>query len=85
MFPCLLTRREAADHLRALGFPTAPATLAKLACTGGGPTMTHFGRKPLYRPEDLLAWAESRCRVRTSTSDPGAPLSATAGGDGDGR
>jgi len=38
---------------------TAPATLAKLACIGGGPNFESFGRKPLYREADLLAWAKA--------------------------
>lgn len=70
----LLTRREAAAHLSDSGFPTAPATLAKLASRGGGPRMVVFGRKPLYRACDLRHWAEARCRERTSTSDEGTPL-----------
>jgi hypothetical protein len=64
-------RAEAAAYLTRLGYPTATATLAKLASTGGGPTFRSFGRVPLYRPEDLLAWAESRTSApRRSTSDP---------------
>lgn len=94
----LLTRREAAQYLTNEGFPSAPATLAKYACQGGGPTFVRFGLKPLYRPEDLIDWAVSRSRRCTSTSDPGAPfedearrisdsdpLSAGDSGEGDGK
>lgn len=68
-----LTRREAAEFLKASGFPVAIATLAKYASVGGGPVFTSFGRRPLYTPTDLLSWAQERTTgPRRSTSDPGA-------------
>lgn len=68
----LLDRKEAAQFLTSRGFKTAPATLAKLACLGGGPTFKSWGRRPLYREADLLAWAQARTtEPRQSTSDPG--------------
>jgi hypothetical protein len=68
----LLDRKEAAQFLTSHGYRTAPATLAKLACIGGGPTFESFGRRPLYREVDLLAWAEAKTTgPRRSTSDPG--------------
>jgi hypothetical protein len=68
----LLDRKEAALFLTSRGFKTAPATLAKLACLGGGPVFESFGRRPLYREVDLLAWAEAKTTgPRRSTSDPG--------------
>jgi hypothetical protein len=68
-----LGRKEAAQFLTDQGYKTAPATLAKLACIGGGPTFESFGRRPLYREADLLAWAHARTTgPRRSTSDPGA-------------
>ena len=67
-----LDRKQAAQFLTDRGYRTAPATLAKLACVGGGPTFQSFGRKPLYRETDLLAWAEAKTTgPRRSTSDPG--------------
>jgi hypothetical protein len=67
-----LGRKDAAQFLTDLGYKTAPATLAKLACVGGGPPFESFGRRPLYEPEFLLAWARSRSTgIRQSTSDPG--------------
>ena len=67
-----LDRKEAAWFLTSHGYRTAPATLAKLACIGGGPTFESFGRRPLYRETDLLAWAQARSTgPRRSTSDPG--------------
>ena len=72
-FECRLDRRQAAAFLTARGYRTAPATLAKLACIGGGPTFESFGRKPLYLEVDLLAWAKEKTTgPRRSTSDPGA-------------
>ena len=46
-FESRLDRRQAAAFLTVRGYRTAPATLAKLACIGGGPTFESFGRKPL--------------------------------------
>ena len=67
-----LDRKDAAQFLTSHGYRTAPATLAKLACIGGGPTFESFGRRPLYREADLLAWAKARTTgPRRSTSDPG--------------
>jgi hypothetical protein len=68
-----LDRRQAAAFLTDRGYRTAPATLAKLASIGGGPTLQSFGRKPLYREADLLAWALAKTTgPRRSTSDPGS-------------
>ena len=67
-----LGRKDAAQFLTDRGYKTAPATLAKLACIGGGPPFESFGRRPLYREEDLLGWAHGRTTgLRRSTSDPG--------------
>lgn len=67
-----LDRKQAAQFLTERGYRTAHATLAKLACVGGGPTFHSFGRKPLYREADLIAWAEAKTTgPRRSTSDPG--------------
>jgi hypothetical protein len=69
----LLRRRDAAAALRAAGYPTAPATLATLACRGGGPPFRRFGRVPLYRWADLLDWAGSRLSApMRSTSEADA-------------
>ena len=70
--PRTLRRREASAFLCERGYPNAPSTLAKLASVGGGPVFQSFGRIPLYREDDLLAWAQSRSTgPRRSTSDPG--------------
>jgi hypothetical protein len=59
-FERLLNRQEASDFLNELGYKTAVASLNKLASIGGGPKFRKFGRKPLYAPADLIAWAEAR-------------------------
>ena len=66
----LLTRADAAAFLTERGFRVAHATLAKYATVGGGPLYESFGRRPLYRPADLLAWVASRSSgPRRSTSE----------------
>jgi hypothetical protein len=71
--------KQAAKFLSEYGYRTAPATLNKLRCIGGGPQFELFGRRPLYCPGNLLSWARSRTTgpVR-STSDRGA-ISAAPG------
>ncbi len=67
--PTYLSRREAAGILSGRGFPTAPATLEKLASVGGGPPFRKYGRRVIYERGELLAWAEARARRVTSTSE----------------
>jgi hypothetical protein len=72
----LLRRRATAEALIAAGFPVRPATLATMASRGGGPPYRVFGRIPLYRLADALAWAESRLsppRRSSSEGDSGHP------------
>jgi hypothetical protein len=56
----LLTRRAAAAALTEAGFPTAPATLARKACVGGGPPYRRYGPRVVYRWADLVSWAQSK-------------------------
>ena len=56
----LLSRAQAAEYLERIGAPVAHATLAKLACVGGGPRFRRFGRKPVYSVEDLDSWVAAR-------------------------
>jgi len=66
-----LDRKAAAQYLSERGLKIAPSTLAKLFCIGGGPPVRHFGRKPLYEPEALNAWAAARLSApRRSSSEP---------------
>ena len=55
-----LTRSEAAAFLTERGYRVAYATLNKYATVGGGPVFESFGRRPLYKPTDLLAWVASK-------------------------
>jgi hypothetical protein len=56
----LLRRQPTAAALTAAGFQTSPKTLATLATRGGGPRFRKYGRYPVYRWGDALAWAKSR-------------------------
>ena len=58
--------REAAKQLN-----MSASFLNKRRTIGDGPPYIQAGRRILYRPRDLRAWLASR--LRTSTSDPGAP------------
>ncbi len=62
--PTFLTTQQVADIIG-----RSRRTLEKDRLEGSGPPFHKFGRRVLYKLEDVLAWAES-CR-RTSTSDPG--------------
>jgi hypothetical protein len=66
-----LLRREAVGAaLRAAGYPISDASLSTMASRGGGPRFRRFGRWPVYRWRDALAWAESRLSPPvTSTSE----------------
>lgn len=66
-------RAEASGYLKdRWGLDYKPATLAKLACLGGGPRFEHAGRFPLYRDDELDAWASARLSpLKSSTSDTG--------------
>lgn len=65
-----LTRAEAAAFLSERGYRVAYATLNKYATVGGGPVFQSFGRRPLYKPTDLMAWvAEKTSGPRRSTSE----------------
>lgn len=52
------------------GIERQPATLAKLACVGGGPRFELAGRFPLYPEPELDAWARSLLSpLKASTSE----------------
>lgn len=65
----LLTRSEAPRLARAKGYPLSIWQLERLAVTGGGPPITYFNKKPLYRVRDLKAWLASRTREAQSTAE----------------
>jgi hypothetical protein len=55
-----MRRHAAASYLQNRFGLYTTETLAKLAVVGGGPPFQKFGKFPVYRPEDLDAWAEAR-------------------------
>jgi hypothetical protein len=57
----MLTLDKGAAALSELGYPGTKATLATLACRGGGPLYRRFGKRVLYRWSDLRDWAAARC------------------------
>lgn len=65
----LCTRIEASLLARALGFPVSVWHLDRLAVTGGGPPITYFNKKPLYRVRELKAWLASRTSAARSTAE----------------
>jgi hypothetical protein len=69
----LLRRKALADALTAAGFPITESTLATRVTRGGGPPYRSFGRVPLYRWGDALAWAEDKLSApRRSTAEADA-------------
>jgi hypothetical protein len=69
-------RREAAAYVREKhNVPCTEATLATLACRGGGPCFCLFGRIPIYSEKDLDAWVEARmgAPVRSTSEARSAP------------
>ena len=71
-----LDRAEAARFLSEHGYPIAKATLDTMAVRGGGPPYCYWGRKPLYRKADLLAWAQGRISPPVASTSA-APSCAT--------
>jgi len=56
----MLRRKVTARALTEAGYPVAASTLATMASRGGGPPYRLWGRVPMYRWGDALAWARSR-------------------------
>jgi hypothetical protein len=71
--PVRLRRAAACEYLaRVHSVVYAPQSLARFACTGGGPEFVRIGHLPLYETAALDAWVASRTsRVMRSTSDVG--------------
>ncbi|WP_368507888.1 hypothetical protein [Bradyrhizobium lupini] len=60
----LFTREQLRLRLNERGFPLTRSYWSKLnlpSVNAGPPVAKWFGRRPLYKLEDALAWAESRC------------------------
>lgn len=67
-----LRRDEACTYLElAHGITYAVASLARMACHGGGPRYSKVNRTPLYAKTDLDAWAAEKL---------GEPINNTSGG-----
>jgi len=66
-----LRRDEASDYLReTYNIRYAPATLAKMVSTGGGPRYHKVNRSPLYPVAELDAWARKLLGpLHSSSSD----------------
>lgn len=69
-----LRRTEASEYLSLVhGIEIAPATLAKKASVGGGPSYNVSVRTPLYPKTELDRWAVERLgRLRRDSSDVGS-------------
>lgn len=68
-----LRRWEASRYLLdRYGIEMAIATLAKLACLGGGPSFQKAGRVPLYPVELLDEWAMARLGPVVRSTSEGA-------------
>jgi hypothetical protein len=67
-----LSRRDTSAAFKAAGYRVSESTLARLASRGGGPPFHKFGKYPLYRWGDSLAWAEGKLRspVRSTSELP---------------
>lgn len=60
-----LTREQVRQRLNERGYPLKASYFNKLCLPSrntGPPVAKWWGKSPLYRLEDALAWAESKCR-----------------------
>jgi hypothetical protein len=60
----LLTRDQVRECLNAAGYPLKASYFNKICLpsrNAGPPIAKRFGKRPLYRMSDALAWAEARC------------------------
>ena len=75
-----LRRAEASRYLADVwNVSRTPATLAKLACTGGGPPFQLSGRFPLYTEQGLDDWAQSLLGPVVNSTSEVAALKANTG------
>jgi hypothetical protein len=84
-FGARLDTRQASALLTELGYKTAPATLNKMRCVGGGPEFELFGRRPLYTQKALLEWVEARTTppLRSTSDSARVRLTVYPAGEGD--
>lgn len=64
-----MRRKEASALAAALGYPVAPATLAKMAVQGGGPEISYFGTVPLYEVGAFKRWLSARTHRAQSVTE----------------
>jgi hypothetical protein len=60
----LLTRERLRLQLNEMGFPLTVSYFQKIclpSVKAGPPVAKYWGKRPLYRLDEALAWAESRC------------------------
>jgi len=60
----LLTREQLRLKLNELGYPLTQSYFNKISLpsvNAGPPVAKWWGKRPLYRLDEALAWAESRC------------------------
>ena len=60
----LLTREQLRLKLNERGYPLSVSYFNKISLpsvNAGPPVAKWWGKRPLYRLEEALAWAESRC------------------------
>jgi hypothetical protein len=65
----VLTRAKAAAALTERGYLITVGALATLAVRGGGPPYHRFGRRALYRWDQLLRWAHNRVEPKGGSSE----------------
>ena len=62
--PALLTREQLRLKLNESGYPLTQSYFNKISLpsvNAGPPVAKWWGRRPLYRLDEALDWAESRC------------------------
>lgn len=75
-FERLLSRKEAAQYLSALGLTICAQTLARLYSASKGPACMHIGRRAAYRPSDLMRYFREQTSAPTrSPREPKRPVS----------
>ena len=75
----LLTRKQAVERLRELGYPLTLSTANKLCSMGLGPESGGvFGSRILYDEDVVVAWAQARSKAGKAARVKAASPAATA-------
>jgi hypothetical protein len=71
-----IVRKEIAPFLREhLGIPISTSTVDKLCAPSvnqGPPVATWMGGRPLYHPDEVLAWGEARLSPKRPSAEQNA-------------